>query len=375
MKRLVTLVTLFGLVILAPGVWAQGLPTAKPEAVGLSSERLERVSRVLRSEIEAGKIPGAVALVARKGQIVYFESLGVRDPATGEPMRKDAIFRLYSMTKPFASVAAMMLMEDGNLLLTDPVAKFLPQLAKREVSRVPARSGHRQGRRQQVPADRDMTIQDLLRHTSGLVYGSFTPNHADQGALREERRRLGATSPLRSRSSGSARCRSRISRARRGSTACPPTCSGASSRKCPAPAARSLSRRAGLRSAEDDRTRASWCRAPSSAGSRSRSPSSRAPVSRSSWSTSRCRRRTTPAARAARRPRPTTRASVQMLLNGGQLDGTRLLSPDHRGLHDLGSSRAHEDRPARRRRHRLRLRPRLRRPHDAGHRRDLGLGR
>jgi len=134
MKRLVALVTLISVVLFTTTIWAQGLPTAKPEQVGLSSERLERVSRALRGEIEAGKFPGAVALVARKGQIVYFESFGVRDKATGDPLAKDAIFRLYSMTKPFASVAAMMLMEDGKLLITDPVSKFLPQLAKREVS-------------------------------------------------------------------------------------------------------------------------------------------------------------------------------------------------------------------------------------------------
>ena len=176
MRRLVTLGTLFSLVILAPVVWAQGLPTAKLEAVGLSSERLERVSRALRSEIEAGKFPGAVALVARKGHVVYFESFGVRDPASGAPMGKDAIFRLYSMTKPFASVAAMMLMENGNLLLSDPVAKFLPQLAKREVSVSQLDPATGKVVDSVVPADRDMTIQDLLRHTSGLVYGSFTPN-------------------------------------------------------------------------------------------------------------------------------------------------------------------------------------------------------
>ena len=176
MKRLVALVTLLGFVLFAPGVWAQGLPTAKPEQVGLSSERLERVSRVLRGEIEAGKIPGAVALVARKGQIVYFEAFGVRDKSTGEAMPKDAIFRLYSMTKPFASVAAMMLMEDGKLLITDPVAKFLPQLAKREVvvSQVNPVTGKIDYL--QMPTEREMTVQDLLRHTSGLVYGTFTPN-------------------------------------------------------------------------------------------------------------------------------------------------------------------------------------------------------
>ena len=176
MKRLVTLVTLLALVTFATGVWAQGLPTAKPETVGLSSERLERVSRVLRGEIEAGKFPGAVALVARRGQVVYFESLGVLDPASGAPMGKDAIFRLYSMTKPFASVAAMMLMEDGKIILNDPVAKFLPPLAKREVSVSQLDPVTGKVVYSVVPADRDITVQDLLRHTSGLVYGSFTPN-------------------------------------------------------------------------------------------------------------------------------------------------------------------------------------------------------
>jgi CubicO group peptidase (beta-lactamase class C family) len=175
MKRRIALVTLLSLVLLVGHVSAQGLPTARPEQVGLSSERLERVSRVLRGEIEAAKIPGAVALVARRGQIVYFESFGVRDKATGDPLAKDAIFRLYSMTKPFASVAAMMLMEDGKFLLTDPVSKFLPQLGKREVS-VPqfdpatGKIGY-----VTVPAEREIAIQDLLRHTSGIVYGN-TPN-------------------------------------------------------------------------------------------------------------------------------------------------------------------------------------------------------
>jgi len=175
-RRSVALVTLISLVVFTTQVWAQGLPTAKPEQVGLSSERLDRVSRALRGEIEAGKIPGAVALVARKGQVVYFEAFGVRDKATGEAMPRDAIFRLYSMTKPFASVAAMMLMEDGKLLITDPVAKFIPQLGKREVvvSQVNPVTGKIDYL--QVPAERDITVQDLLRHTSGLVYGTFTPN-------------------------------------------------------------------------------------------------------------------------------------------------------------------------------------------------------
>ncbi len=176
MKRLVALLTLASVLFLTGAAWAQGLPTAKPEEVGLSSERLQRVSRALRGEIDAGKIPGAVALVARKGRVVYFESFGVRDKAVGDPMPKDAIFRLYSMTKPFTSVAAMMLMEDGKLLLTDPVSKFLPQLAKREVNTQQLDPATGKVTYVLVPADREMTIQDLLRHTSGLVYGGFTPN-------------------------------------------------------------------------------------------------------------------------------------------------------------------------------------------------------
>jgi CubicO group peptidase (beta-lactamase class C family) len=176
MQRLVALVTLVSFALLADAAWAQGLPTTRPEHVGLSSERLERVSRALRNEIEAGKIPGAVALVARKGQVVYFESFGVRDTTTGEAMPKDAIFRLYSMTKPFTSVAAMMLMEDGKLLLADPVSKFLPQLAKREVSTPQFDPATGKVREVVVAAEREITVQDLLRHTSGIVYSSFTPN-------------------------------------------------------------------------------------------------------------------------------------------------------------------------------------------------------
>src|SRR5262245_62096216 len=176
MKRIVAFLTIVGLLFSTGIVWAQTLPTASPEQVGLSSERLERVSRALQNEIEAGKIPGAVVLVARKGRVVYFESFGLRDKASGERMPKDAIFRIYSMTKPFTSVAAMMLMEEGKFVLTDPVSKFLPQLARREVSTQRFDSATGKGGYVVVAAEREMTIQDLLRHTSGLVYGGFTPN-------------------------------------------------------------------------------------------------------------------------------------------------------------------------------------------------------
>jgi CubicO group peptidase (beta-lactamase class C family) len=153
----------------ATATWAaDALPAAKPEAVGLSSERLQRVGRVLQREIDAKKFPGAVALVARKGKIAYFETFGVRDPNGAAPMTKDSIFRIYSMTKPWTSVAIMMLEEEGRLVLTDPVSKYLPQLKGLQVADSTGKL---------VPAAREMTIQDLLRHTSGLTYGGRTTNY------------------------------------------------------------------------------------------------------------------------------------------------------------------------------------------------------
>src|SRR6202021_2040276 len=113
---------------------------------------------------ERGRVPGAVALVARRGRLGFFDSFGQRDAASGAPMRTDAIFRIYSMTKPITSVAAMMLWEEGRFLLSDPVAKYLPELSDLAVA------VERGGEIERVPLERDVTIQDLLRHTSGLTY-------------------------------------------------------------------------------------------------------------------------------------------------------------------------------------------------------------
>jgi CubicO group peptidase (beta-lactamase class C family) len=140
------------------------LPLAAPEDIGLSSARLARLGAVIAGEIERGRVPGAVALVARRGRIGYFESFGQRDAVAGAPMAKDAIFRIYSMTKPITSVAAMMLWEDGRFLLSDPIAKYLPDLAALDVA------VERDGVLERVPAVRAVTVQDLLRHTSGLTY-------------------------------------------------------------------------------------------------------------------------------------------------------------------------------------------------------------
>ncbi|HTD75908.1 MAG TPA: serine hydrolase domain-containing protein [Steroidobacteraceae bacterium] len=139
------------------------LPDAVPETVGLATSGLARLGRVLLGEIERGRVPGAVALVARRGEIAYFESFGQRDPASGAPMARDTIFRIYSMTKPIVSVAAMMLWEEGRFLLSDPIAKYLPELGTVSVAAGP-------GATERVPAERPITIQDLLRHTSGLTY-------------------------------------------------------------------------------------------------------------------------------------------------------------------------------------------------------------
>jgi CubicO group peptidase (beta-lactamase class C family) len=143
---------------------AAPLPMATPEDIGLSSPALARLGKVLSAEVASRRLPGAVALIARRGRLAFFESFGRRDPAGGAPMSSDSIFRIYSMTKPIVSVAAMMLWEEGRFLLSDPIAKYLPDLADLKVA-VP-----RGAEIELVPATRPISIQDLLRHTSGLTY-------------------------------------------------------------------------------------------------------------------------------------------------------------------------------------------------------------
>lgn len=149
-----------------------GLPWAtSPETVGLGSERLQRLSARLQLGVDHGEIPGAVALVARRGQLAYLESFGRLNPAEGTAMRPDAIFRIASMTKPITSLAIMMLMEQGRLALLDPVAKYLPELAQLKVGRVlPAAEGEAP-RVELEPLARPITLHDLLRHTAGITYG------------------------------------------------------------------------------------------------------------------------------------------------------------------------------------------------------------
>ena len=167
----------FAALVLSPApLLAEPIPSASPEEVGLSSARLGRIRPALRAEIDAKKLPGAVVLVARKGKIAYFDAMGARDPAKDGPLGKDALFRMYSMTKPFVSVAAMMLVEEGRIVLTDPVSKYLPAFAKMHVSVAKTEAG--KATYETVPAASPPTIYDLLRHTSGLTYASSTSNAA-----------------------------------------------------------------------------------------------------------------------------------------------------------------------------------------------------
>src|SRR5689334_3066778 len=154
---------------------AEALAPATPEQVGMSSQRLTKIATVFKKEIDEGRIPGAVIAVARKGKLVYYESFGTRDKDAGAPMSKDAIFRIYSMTKPLASVAAMLLVEDGSIQLTDPVSKFLPAFAKTPVS-IANRNEIGNVVYETVPQARPMTVHDLLRHSAGLAYGELTTN-------------------------------------------------------------------------------------------------------------------------------------------------------------------------------------------------------
>jgi CubicO group peptidase (beta-lactamase class C family) len=160
-------------VLLLASVHAADLPSARPEAQGMSSERLSRITATLKADVAANKIPGAVLLVSRHGKVVQFDAIGNIGPAVDAPMSRNAIFRIYSMSKPITTVAAMMLVEDGRLKLDDPVSKYIPAFGKLQVGiEKPDPSGGKPTL-ELVPARRQMTVQDLMRHTSGLTYGFF----------------------------------------------------------------------------------------------------------------------------------------------------------------------------------------------------------
>jgi CubicO group peptidase (beta-lactamase class C family) len=164
------------------GTWAQVLGPAPPEQEGMSRERLARISPLMQKHVADGHMAGGVGLIARHGKIVYFDTWGLADKEGNQPMRKDSIFRIYSMTKAITAVAVMTLYEEGFFALTDPVSKYLPEFAEMKVA--VEKTDPVTGRRTAytVPAERPITILDLLRHTSGLTYGNLVP-HDEKGEL------------------------------------------------------------------------------------------------------------------------------------------------------------------------------------------------
>jgi CubicO group peptidase (beta-lactamase class C family) len=166
-------VAVLALAVLSLPAGAQTAARAKsPAEAGFSAERLKRLSGALQAGVDQGEIPGAVMLVARKGKIVYFESFGYRDREAKAPMNRDAVFRVASLTKPIVSVAAMMLVEEGRLRLDDPVSRHLPELKDLKVG-VEKKDDAGKAVLALEDAAREMTVQDLMRHTSGLTYGIF----------------------------------------------------------------------------------------------------------------------------------------------------------------------------------------------------------
>jgi CubicO group peptidase (beta-lactamase class C family) len=167
---------IFALLLCAAAA-AQEIPSAKPESVGLSTERLDRIGAAVDKSIADKEIAGAVTMVVRHGHVAWFKAQGMMDREAGKAMSPDAIFRICSMTKPITSVAVMMLYEEGRFQLDDPISKFLPEFKNPKVLVKPS-----SGEPYSIPATREITIRDLLRHTSGLTYNW----NADLGKMYDE---------------------------------------------------------------------------------------------------------------------------------------------------------------------------------------------
>ena len=189
----------------ALAVTAAAVPSGRPEDVGLSPERLQRINQVVQRYIDAKEIAGAVTVVSRRGRVAHFEAQGLMDIERHAPMRKDGIFRMASMTKPVIGVAIMMLLEDGRVRLSDPVSKFIPEFKNAKVAiELPPAGGRGaigegspvpEAEMYTVPATRDITIRDLLTHTSGLVSGGAGSREANRIAPRDTSSNLAAHMP------------------------------------------------------------------------------------------------------------------------------------------------------------------------------------
>lgn len=181
----------------ASAVDARVLPDVKPEREGMSAERLQRLTAHMNQAVDQGVMVGGLGVIARNGRVVYRQTYGLADRESGRPMTEDAIFRIYSMTKPITSVAVMMLYEQGHFFLNDPVARYLPELADLEVAVSTADGGNTRitsdGTTSRTEGEGDKsregetrnprrqpTIRDLLTHTAGLTYGVFGNTEVDQ---------------------------------------------------------------------------------------------------------------------------------------------------------------------------------------------------
>ena len=162
-------ILLLAISLLASAVGAE-LPRATPAEVGLSQERLDRITQALESSVDQGHIAGAIGVVARKGKIAYWQNVGMADLEGERVMADDAIFRIFSMTKPIVSVALMILYEEGKFSLKDEVKQHIPELGGLKVWVAG----------KEVTPDREMTVQDLMRHTSGMTYGLFGDSRVDE---------------------------------------------------------------------------------------------------------------------------------------------------------------------------------------------------
>jgi CubicO group peptidase (beta-lactamase class C family) len=198
---------------------AAELPRTDPASVGLDVRQLDAITVLLKKDVADHVLPGAVLLIARHGKVAYEQTVGSRDPQNGESMKADNIFRIYSMSKPITVVAALTLVEAGRLQLDDPISKYLPEFASMQVGIPSAESPD--GIRL-VPAERPITVQDLMRHSSGLTYGIFSDTPVKKAY---QQAHLGADNPdLATWWDGWPNCRSPISQAPPGSTATASTC-------------------------------------------------------------------------------------------------------------------------------------------------------
>src|SRR5215470_4119036 len=167
-------------------------PRAKPDDVGISAQRLQRIHELMQRHIDAGNISGSVTLVARNGRIAHLEAQGLMDIETKKPMAADAMFRIMSMTKPVVGVAVLMLVDEGKVRLNDPVSKFIPEFKDLKAgvlqgTQPPSPPAGQRGAPPHfytVPAEREITIKDLLTHTSGLVSGQISNSENAKVALK-----------------------------------------------------------------------------------------------------------------------------------------------------------------------------------------------